>query len=185
MKRTDASGHALNLYSVGNPSLGVLPTVVGAEEMNNIQEELALLVEEAGLTVDQTGATLNQVQAAIKILIEAGGTVNGKMTLANNQTVTDVTVISAFDKTAVKSAKILVDLFRRDDVKSANQIYELYAVYDPEGDAWSLSYTAKGDDAEVTFSITSAGQIQYASTNFAGGNYSGDLRASHVQRLAL
>ena len=65
LKRTDADGHDSNRYTEGNPSLGVPATVVGAEEMNNIQEEIATTVEGAGLTVDQTGSSEGQLLQAI------------------------------------------------------------------------------------------------------------------------
>ena len=186
MKRTTADGHDSNSYTSGNPSLGIPATVVGADEMQNLQEEIALTVEEAGLTVDQTGVTKNQLQQAIKILIEGGGTTEAGMTLADNQAAaTDVTAIPAFDKTKTKSVSMLVDLFRRNDSKSANELYELCAIYDPEGDAWSLSFTSKGDDAAVVFSITSAGQIQYTSDAYAGTGYTGKLRVSHVKKISI
>ena len=185
MKRTTADGHSSNTYTEGNPSLGVPATVVGAIEMNNIQEELALLVEASGLTVDQTGATLNQVTHAIGILQEQGGTINASQSVADAQAVAaDVTAL-IFDKTKTKSAKMLIDIHRRDDGQSSNELFEAAAIYDPEGDAWSLSFTSQGDDAGVVLSITGTGQIQYVSDSYGGANYAGTLRVSHVKKLAL
>jgi len=185
MKRTDASGHSSNQYTEGNPSLGIPATVLGAEEMNQIQEELAKLVESAGLVVDQTGASETQVTEAIKIIVEDGGTNNGQLSILDGQSASDVTPLAALDKTKTKSAKMIIDIFRRDDSQSKNELFELAAIYDPEGDAWSLSFTSMGDDAGVSFSITALGQLQYASTTFGGLNYSGTLRVSHVKKLAI
>lgn len=186
MKRIASDGHDNNTFTEGNPSLGVPATVVSAIWANNVQEELALLVEGAGLTVDQTGATLNQVLTAIGILQESGGTTNASMAIVDAQAAAaDVTAIPAFDKTKVKSAKMLVDVSRRDDGQNSNELFELSAIYDPEADTWSLNFTSQGDDAGVVFSITGAGQVQYVSDSYAGANYAGTLRVSHVKKLAL
>lgn len=186
MLRTKAEANDNNMYSEGNPSLGIPATVVGALEMNNIQEEIALTVEEAGLTVDQTGATLNQLQQAIKILVDNGGSVNTSMSIVDNQSsAADVTALPVLDKTIVKSAKIYVDVFRRDDTQSANELYEIAAIYDPENDTWNLASVSQGDDAGITFSITTAGQLQYISSSYGGANYAGTFRISHIKKILL
>lgn len=186
MRRTEAVGNDGNLYTEGNPALGVPATVVGAIEMNLIQEEICNAIEDAGLTVDQTAADDTQLLQAIKILIENGGTIESSMTIPNNQSVeADVSAIPAFDKTKFKSAKMMVDVYRRDDSQDANELYELSAIYNPNGDAWSLHFVSTGDDSGMTFSINSAGQIRFISSNFSGANYSGKLRVSHVKKIAI
>ena len=184
--RTVSDGNDNNNYTEGNPSLGVPATVVGANELNNIQNEIALVIEDVGDTLDQTGATQDQLIIAIKKLIQIGGTTADQMSLADNQIApANVTAIPAFDKSVVKSGRMLVDLFRRNDSKSANEQYVLMVMYDPEGDTWSMSFTSVFDDAGTNFSITSVGQIRYTTDAYAGTGYTGTLRVSHVQTLAI
>jgi len=185
MRRTVADGNVSNRYDSGNPSLGQAATVVSATACNLWQEEICNVIEGVGDTLDATGAQEDQLYIAIQKLLESGGTVNASMAIADAQAASDVTAIPAFDKLLTKSAKMLVDIHRRDDGQSSNELYELAAIYDPEGDAWSLTFTSQGDDAGVVFSITSAGQIQYVSDSYGGANYAGTLRVSHVKKLAL
>lgn len=66
MKRIDNSTATVdNLFTEGNPSTATPATVLAAQWLNVIQEELANVVEAAGLTLDQTGADDTQLLQAI------------------------------------------------------------------------------------------------------------------------
>lgn len=188
MKRTDAEGHDSNRYSEGNPSLGIPATVVGAEEMNNLQEELANIVDAAGITLD--AGDEDQVLEALATLLEAGfpNATKGSQTLLNNQSSAVNITGLVFDKTNVKSARFLIDCHRETDTGSeqVDEQFELVAMYDPVNDSWSIHWNSIGpDDSYVTFAISSAGQVQYLSSNFSGANYDGTLRFGHVRTLAI
>ena len=184
MKRTTAEGATIdNRYTEGNPALGIPATVVGGEEMNNIQEELCNIVEDAGLTLN--GSDEDQVLEALKIIIQRGGTqITGD--IDNNQAAAvDLTGVS-FDKTEVKSARFKMDVFRRDDGQSATELFDVTVIYDPESDAWLAPiYDKSGQDTEVILSITAAGQIQSKSSNYAGANYDGDFRVTDIITVAI
>jgi hypothetical protein len=182
MKRTTALGNDTNRYTEGNPSLGVPATVVGAQEMNNIQEEIANAVEGAGLTVDQTGVTENQLVNAILLLIQGGGT-QTTFAIANNTGPSDVTGL-VFDKVNVRGARVLFHLERRTDTQNVAEIGELYPIYNPESDTWDIGASSHGDDAGVAFTITAAGQIQYTSDDLTGASYTGNIRFTSITTLA-
>jgi len=182
MRRTEALGNDSNLYTEGNPTLGIPATVVGAIELNNIQEEIAETIEAAGITLDQTGVTFTQLRDAILSLISSGGT-QGSIAIANNTGPSDVTGL-IFASASIKSARILFDIERRTDTQDVSEHGELYCLYDNENTAWSVELISFGDDAEVTFSITASGQVQYTSNDLTGTTYTGSMRWTNITTVA-
>lgn len=194
MKRTTATGNDNNRYTEGNPALNIPATVVGAEEMNNIQEEIVNVVLAAGLTLD--GGDENQLLEAINELIAAGGSPVGNPGSPNVQqsindnigTPTTITGLD-FDGNNEVAAFIKYHIVRRDDGQNAVESGELHAYYNTETDTWSLSQTVNTPDAQdndavgVTLTINAFGQIQYVSSNYGGAGYTGTFRAS-VQKIA-
>ena len=180
MKRTDAEAHDSNRYTEGNPALGIPATVVGAEEMNNIQEEIVNVVLDAGITL--SGSTETQLLAALNTIIGRGGT---QLSQAITDNVSDTVITGlVFDKTDYKGARALIDMHRRDDGQSANEIGELYITHDTEADSWDVFLASHDGDCDVTFNITAAGQVRYSSSNYGGANYSGTMRVTNITTLA-
>ena len=180
MKRTTAEGNVSNRYTEGNPTLGIPATVVGAEEMNNIQEEIVNVVLDAGITLN--GADETQLLQALKIILKRGGD-QLSQSLDDNQTNTDVTG-AIFDKLKIKGARLLVDMFRRNDTQSANEIAELFISHNTESDAWELEMISHLGDTNTTFNITATGQIQYSTSNFGGTGYTGTLKVTNIVTLS-
>jgi hypothetical protein len=179
MKRTTAFGNSSNRYTEGNPALGVPPTVVGAEEMNNIQEELVNIVLGAGMTLN--GSTENQAISAILALIGWGGN-QIKLTLANNQaSPADVTGL-LFDHTTHVGAKVPFQITRFSDVGRYMESGELHVQYDAV-DGWRITSTSNFDDPLIAFSVNSAGQVQYTSSNNTGANHSCTLRIGGIVKF--
>ena len=181
MKRTTAEANDNTRYTEGNASQGIPATVVGAEEMNNIQEEIANVVEDAGITLN--GSVETQLLQALKLIVARGGVQSADFTIADAQTSQDVTGLS-FDKDDYAAARILFSLNRRNDTQSADQVGEMFAVYRPESNDWLLETSWKGEDAGVLFSITAAGQIQYTSDTYGGSNYSATLKTTAITTVA-
>jgi hypothetical protein len=182
LKRTDADGHDANLYTEGNPSLGIPATVVGSEEMNNIQEELALIVEDQGIVLDKT--IFNQVLQAIRLMVQGGGLAIADFSLGNNQAAQVVTPLVALDKVLFKGARFQYDIHRRTDTQSLNETGEMFVSHDTENDVWTIFTQSHGDDAETIFSITAAGQVLYTTNNLTGASYSGNLKIISKQTFA-
>jgi hypothetical protein len=119
MHRTEQDGATLaNLYTEGNPNLAIPATVVGAPEMNSLQEELCNLLTAFGITPLVTATdTFDQVQLAIKEAITRGGRLAPiAPAIANNQaTFADVTGFPNIDRTVVATVEFLYRIFRRTD----------------------------------------------------------------------
>lgn len=84
---------------------------------------------------------------------------------ANNVvSATDITGF-AFANGTVRSFKALVSVYVV-ATSSLFEAFELIAIQ--KGSSWDLAITSTGDDSQVVFSITNAGQIQYTSGNYSG-----------------
>lgn len=183
MKRTTADANDSNRYTEGNPSLGIPATVVGAEEMNNIQEELCNVVEAAGITLD--GSVEDQVLQALNILIAGGGSSGQKtQTINNNASAVDVTDM-VFNSANTKAFRILFDIHRQSSTTNADETGEIFGTYDPVAAIWKVESDSKNGDSGVTWSISAAGQLKYTSTNYGGVSYAGTARFHNVYKLAL
>lgn len=97
-----------------------------------------------------------------------------------NNDVTVATSISGllFDGAIYRSVVLTYSLYRKTDTaaEEASQVGQLRLAYKTVDNSWSLSDDFSGDDAGVDFSITSAGQIQYVSSNLVGANHVGSLK---------
>lgn len=102
-------------------------------------------------------------------------------TIANNQSsATNVTGLS-FNSSNEVLVRSLGRLKRTTDSKNLVEAIELYAIFD--GTNWQLEYQGRHTDAEVEFSITTAGQVQYTSSNVTGTNYAGSLELIQQERI--
>ena len=193
MDRTNAEANDGGLFTDGNPGLGVPATVVDARILNLIQEELVNAVEKAGLTLDD--ANDEQLAQAIGVIAENGTDTSqrgGQSVLDNQASALDITDL-AFESTATKSARFMIDVYRRDDTQSANEMFDCVLIFDPENDAWSFTFEAFGEDTGMTLeasdTVNGAGdvtcQITYKSSSYGGANYSGKLRFGQVKKLPI
>lgn len=72
MKRIDNSTATVdNKFTEGNPLTATPATILAAQWLNVLQEEVAHVIEESGGTLDQTGADTTQLYDAILALIAA------------------------------------------------------------------------------------------------------------------
>ena len=70
MKRTDADGSVEGKFSDGSPEQGLPATVINAEFLNNIQEEICNFIEQAGLSLN--GSDQQQLWKALLAVFAAG-----------------------------------------------------------------------------------------------------------------
>ena len=129
------------------------------------------------------GAIENQMLQAIKIILKRGGD-QIKQSLLDGAANTDITG-ALFDKTTTKAVRIFYDLFRRNDTQSANEVGVLYITYDIETDTWKVFSQTFDGDAQVTFDVTSTGQLRYSSSTYGGTGYTGDIRLSDITALNI
>jgi len=182
MHKTDAPGATItNEFTEGNPSLSIPATEVGSKWLNTIQRELVAVVEGAGLTLNDLDD--DQLKEAIEIMIGLGGATVANFTVANNQSIAANVTGLLFNKVTYKGARIPFDLMRSTASSNFTESGVIYVSHNSFTDTWQISVDSKIDDAGVTFSINSSGQVQYTSTNIAGGSYSGVLRIAGITRF--
>lgn len=180
-----APGATIGYFTEGDPVNSIPATVVSADWLNTVQEELVGLVLAAGLTPAKPNRT--QVLSAIQTLIQNGGqTAALSMALANNQAaVADVTGFPQIDTTKVRAFEAFITIMRRTDSGYAKQTGRLYGTYDTETLAWDLSVLSVHDDAGVTFSMTlvagTTWKLRYQTDNLAGSSYAGTLKVTDIK----
>lgn len=186
MKRIDADGSVGGLFTDGNPGMGVPATVVDAEWLNDVQQEICTVIEGTGATLD--GTIYTQLQTAILAMITAGALAAiANFTVANNiSSAANVTGL-VFDKTKVYGARILYHLHRESSLGELNGIGEIYVWYCPILVGWKIAWNEynDSDDHGVIFTVTSAGQIQYTSSNLGGTGYAGTMRIGNVSPIKI
>ena len=90
-------------------------------------------------------------------------------TITNDQTSwADVTGLS-FDNTAVRGARIhyTVNRYHTTPNSETTEFGEIQIAYDTLNDTWEI-YRSSAGDAGMTFQITSAGKVQYKSSDISG-----------------
>lgn len=84
---------------------------------------------------------------------------------ANNQSAAANVTGLAFANATVRSFQAIVSVF----VNATSSLYEQFTLYGiQKGAAWEMSATTVGDASGFTFSITTAGQVQYTDSNYTG-----------------
>lgn len=83
-----AVGDVVGYFSEGDPNIGQQATVVSADWLNAVQEELANVIEGAGVTLDKTVRTqlYTAIKSLVKVPIQETFTSNGTVA-ATTQTV--------------------------------------------------------------------------------------------------
>lgn len=145
---------------------------------NDVQEEIVNVITDQGIALVK--GTQTQLLDAVKSIVSFGGDAQSTVAIANNDAgPTDVTGL-LFDKANVKSAIVKFDLERRTDTQNEQESGEMRIMHDTADDVWRIELQTSGDDAGVTFSITSGGQVQYSSDDLTGSNYVGELRIGQI-----
>jgi len=161
-------------FSIGNPSLSVPATVVPAWWLNAVQEEIAAVIEAAGDTLDK--GDNNQLLSAIGGISQ--NIQEPTFVIANNQSTFAVITGMILDKTIYYGAEIDCHVYRKDAGQEVSSFMKLRLMYSPVLDSWEIiGPEIFGDDPGILdLEVTTAGQVRYKSSNFAGGSYVGELR---------
>jgi hypothetical protein len=188
MFRIDSEGSTVdNKFTEGDPSLGVPATVVSADWLNHVQEEMAQFIEYVGITLDKLND--NQLQSAlIEFFLRGGMATPLVQTLANNTGPSDVVGFN-YDKTLVKCKIALFTIERKTDSQNVQESGILFVTYDSADDEWRPNYLSVEGDADVVFSsvvdlATDPGgdlsKLQYTTGDLTGGSYSGEVRMTSI-----
>lgn len=99
-------------------------------------------------------------------------------TIVNNQSSASNVTGLAFSGASVRSFETNYQVYRNTTSTGATELSErgkLTGVYSTVAGTWEMTQQAVGN-AGITFSITSAGQVQYTSTNITGTAASSDMK---------
>lgn len=114
---------------------------------------------------DQTNLGSAAGYTQISITGNAGDIPQTSFTAANNQSSPANITGFAFANASVRSFNALVSV----TIVASTSLYQMFEIKGVQkGSSWTIVTTAVGDISGVDFSITSAGQVQYTSTNVAG-----------------
>lgn len=185
MFKIDSPGATIdNLFTEGNPSLGIAATEVSDEWLNDVQGILVEVIEGEGIALIK-GNDL-QLQAAILSMIGGGGT-QTKLDPLLNVTVDQVIAGLIFDKALVKAAIILADIHRQTDSSNVQETAIWMATHDSKDDIWRVSSILSAfDDSGSTVNIVPAsGQLRISTDDLTGTNYAAQLRIMGVMRFSL
>lgn len=183
MFRIDSEGATVdNKFTEGDPQLGVPATVVSADWLNSVQEEMSQFIEYVGITLDKLND--NQLQSALlEFFLRGGMAAPLSQTLANNTGPADV-VGFTYDKTLVKCKIALFTIERKTDTQNVQESGLLFVTYDSADDEWRANYLSVEGDADVVFSsVVDAGDVsklQYTTHDLTGASYEGELRMTSI-----
>lgn len=105
-------------------------------------------------------------------------------TLTNNQsTFADINGLT-FSKTSVRSARITLDVYITTSSAELQETIDITLGYKNTADEFRISIISSGDNSGVTFNVTTAGQMQYKTTNIAGTSYAGTIKFKAVTIVA-
>ena len=192
MFRIDSEGATLdNKFTEGDPSLGVPATVVSADWLNAVQEELSGFIEYNGLTLNK--ANSGQLQAALlEFFLRGGRAAPINQAIANTQVVEADVVGFKVDKATVKAKICLIDIERKSASSNKQSTGILFITRDTADNQWRISQLGLfDDDMGVTLSLVddagpaTTSQLKYVSDTLAGGAYSGNLRITSIFEIRL
>jgi hypothetical protein len=115
---------------------------------------------------DKVSAHLKGVDTALASVptSSTGDISETSFSLSQSQTNANVTNF-AFANASVRSFEALVSV----EIDATADLFEVFTLRGIQrGSDWSLSASSNGDNSGITFSITTAGQIQYSSTAYSG-----------------
>lgn len=188
MHRIDSPGATIdNLFTEGNPSLGIPATEVSDDWLNDVQEEISNLIENQGITLVK--GQQDQLEAAIALLVSGGiggGGINIKIDPLLNATADQEITGLVFDKLITKAVTVNFDIHRETDSSNVQETGMLAITHDSKDDVWRVALMMSSfDDAGATFAITVDGQVEITTDNLAGASYEGQIRINSITKLAL
>jgi len=185
MHKIDSPGFAPgNLFTEGNPALGIPATEISDDWLNDVQEEIVTVIEGQGIALVK--GQQDQLQEAILSMIGQGGS-NIKLDPLVNNTVNQVIPGLIFDKLKTKAAIFYFDVHRETDDSNVQETGLVSVTHDSKDDVWRSSKSISSfNDSETDFNVVAAtGQVRVSTLNLAGANYAAQVRITGITRFAL
>lgn len=124
---------------------------------------------------ESASAWAEEVTEVLNSVLGTNDIIQTSFNIANNQAAAANVTGLVFNTAAVRAVIVEYSIYRTTNTNEIAESGLLNAVYKSTAATWELSQISVGD-AQVTFSVTSAGQFQYTSTNLAGTGYSGLMK---------
>lgn len=170
----DAAGAALSNTNTVNLSYNSGTKVITADA----KTQMSITSDSSGLKLQGDSATPGNVKyygtdsSGVKGFYtipntgaSAGDITETSFSAANNQSVAANVTGLAFATGTVRSFQAIVSV----TINATSALYEQFTLEGiQKGASFDMAVRSVGDDSGMTFSITSAGQVQYTSTNLAG-----------------
>lgn len=148
-----------------------------AVDITNTTAEASVVDADELLIYDVSAGALRKVTRAnligdVSAGASAGDLNEASFSMSNNVSVAaDITGL-AFANATVRSFKALISV----EIDATANLYEVFEIHGIQKDSsWDISVEGTGDNSQVVFSITAAGQVQYTNANYAGF-VSGDIK---------
>lgn len=107
------------------------------------------------------------------------------VTIANNQAVVANVPGLLFNGAVYRSFTVEYWVYRTTNTNELAESGVIRGVYSTISGTWQISISGIAGDAQVDFSITSGGQVQYISSNLAGSSYSGTMKFATVMKIPV
>lgn len=119
---------------------------------------------------------LSALVSAVNGLSSSNDISTTSFTLTNNQSsAANITGLN-FSTSSVRSAIVNYSIYISTSLNEYSETGTLFLSYKNTAGSWDLTRFAGGSDSGITFTITSAGQVQYTSGNVSGTGFSGKLK---------
>lgn len=185
MFRIDSSGATIdNRFTEGDPSLSVPATVVSADWLNHVQEEVSKTIEEMGITLSK--ASENQHYAALlEMSLRGGRKLSYNADLANNTGPADIEdnndgdALLIADKSLIKNKIFIFDIERKTDTQIVKEYGLMFLGYNSKDDDFEdPKIISLNGDAGTTFTLAQIGatdeyKLQYTTDDLTGTSYVG------------
>lgn len=119
-------------------------------------------------------AWAKEVTSVINSLLGRGDILTTTVNIENNISSSEDVQFMVFSGSIVRAANISYVVERSDDTISYIESGTIYLNYNEDTGIWSLAQKKQGD-AGIAFSVTSAGQVKYNSSNLLGPAYAGSI----------
>jgi hypothetical protein len=138
----------------------------------------------SALAVSASEIVINPVASASAVYVTSA---EASFTVVNNQSSAASITGLLFSGLTTRAFSIDYSIYRQTDTASSAlaQMGQLRGVYNTQSASWFMSDDFSGQNAGVTFTITSGGQVQYTSSNITGANYAGTLKFVIRQTLGV
>jgi len=139
-----ATATVANNFTAGDPQTAVKPTVVTADWLNAVQNEVANFITSKGIVLNKADNT--QLSQALAVL---NTTNEDNVVIANNQANTLLGALFEFNIALTKSVIIEVDIYRKDNSQEKSSLGHLHVIGKPVAGTYEVIPFLFGDEDDL------------------------------------